>query len=108
VALIPYRINEATRNIYPLKLQEYLASGRPVVSAALPSVLPYQNVVGIAETHPDIVEQIQRVMDQDSQQKREARQDVARRNSWEHRVEEKSAHILRRLATACEGGADKS
>ncbi|MCC6144262.1 MAG: glycosyltransferase [Candidatus Hydrogenedentes bacterium] len=108
VALIPYKVNEATANIYPLKLQEYLASGRPVVSAPLPAILPYQNVVGIAETHPDIVEQIQRALDGDSPERQMARQEVARQNSWEHRVEEKSAHILRRLAVTREGGPTTS
>ncbi|MBM3224355.1 MAG: glycosyltransferase family 1 protein, partial [Candidatus Tectomicrobia bacterium] len=32
VCLMPYRLNEATRNIYPLKLHEYMATGKPVVT----------------------------------------------------------------------------
>ena len=97
VALIPYKVNEATRNIYPLKLQEYLATGKPVVSSAMPAVAPYGEVVAIAETHEACVAEIEAALRKDSPEKRAARQAVARANSWERRVEEKSAHILRLL-----------
>jgi glycosyltransferase involved in cell wall biosynthesis len=36
IFLLPYVKNELTRNINPLKLREYLATGRPVVSTSLP------------------------------------------------------------------------
>lgn len=38
VAVIPYNSNSYTANCFPLKLYEYLASGRPVVVTGLPSV----------------------------------------------------------------------
>jgi glycosyltransferase involved in cell wall biosynthesis len=94
-AVVPYKVNEATRNIYPLKLHEYLATGKPVVSAALPALRPYGDVVAIAESYSDFVAKIERSIQEDTAAKREARQAVARRNSWEQRVEEKSRHILR-------------
>jgi glycosyltransferase involved in cell wall biosynthesis len=97
VAIIPYKVNEATRNIYPLKLQEYLATGTPVVTAALPAMLPYREVVEIADSREDFVAKIERCLFRDSRELAEARQGVARQNSWEHRVEEKSEHILRVL-----------
>jgi len=49
VALLPYARNELTRSINPLKLREYLASGRPVVSTSLPEVLAYAPEVRIAD-----------------------------------------------------------
>lgn len=95
--LIPYKINEATRHIYPLKLQEYLASGKPVVSSAMPAVLPYGEVVSIAEDHQAFLSRIEAALAEDTPVRRNARQAVARANSWEQRIAEKSAHILRRL-----------
>jgi len=97
VAIIPYMVNEATRDIYPLKLQEYLATGKPVVSAALPALLPYGDVVSIAESHRDFEAKIAQAIQDDTPEARETRQEVARRNSWEQRVEEKSAHVVRLL-----------
>ena len=58
VALIPYRLNELTRNIFPLKLYEYLAAGLPVVAAALPELAPFAGMVSLAheaEQYPALV-----------------------------------------------------
>ncbi len=44
VGVIPFRVTPFTRNIYPLKLNEYLAAGRPVVTtpfAPLGDAAPY-------------------------------------------------------------------
>ena len=46
VALIPYKLNELTRNIFPLKLYEYLAAGLPIVAAALPELEPFAGTGG--------------------------------------------------------------
>jgi len=100
VTLIPYKVNEATRNIYPLKLQEYLAAGKPVVSAALPSVCAYDHVVQTATSHHDFLRKIEEcLVDPHGPARVQARQAVARANSWDQRLTEKSAHILRLLET---------
>jgi glycosyltransferase involved in cell wall biosynthesis len=44
-----YDVNDYTNSIFPLKLNEYLASGRPAVSSRIESVLPFAEVVGLAE-----------------------------------------------------------
>ena len=50
--LIPFIIDPLTEAVNPIKLREYLAAGRPVVSSAMPEVIPYGNAVSLAET-PD-------------------------------------------------------
>ncbi len=39
VAIIPYRLNGYTANVFPMKVFEYLAAGVPVVSTPLPSLV---------------------------------------------------------------------
>ncbi len=95
VLFVPYMVNDATRNIYPLKLQEYFATGKPVVSEALPSVRVYEDVVEIAESHDDFITRVEASLRNDAPELHEVRQVIARANSWEHRVEVKSGHILR-------------
>ncbi|MDH3223057.1 MAG: glycosyltransferase [Gemmatimonadota bacterium] len=38
VALVPFRVNELTRAVNPIKLREYLSAGIPVVATRLPEV----------------------------------------------------------------------
>ncbi|MBI2300212.1 MAG: glycosyltransferase [Armatimonadetes bacterium] len=48
VLLIVRRLNDLTRSMNPLKLREYLATGRPVVSSPLPEVVSSQSKYGAA------------------------------------------------------------
>jgi glycosyltransferase involved in cell wall biosynthesis len=50
VCMMCYDVCDYTNNIYPLKLNEYLATGRPVVSSPIDSVLELDHVVRIAES----------------------------------------------------------
>jgi glycosyltransferase involved in cell wall biosynthesis len=47
--LLPYHLNALTRNINPLKLKEYLATGKPVISTPLPDVCELSEFVRIIE-----------------------------------------------------------
>lgn len=50
VCMMCYEVCDYTNNIYPLKLNEYLATGRPVVCSPIDSVLGLDHVVRIAES----------------------------------------------------------
>ncbi len=95
VALIPYVIGDHTLTVYPLKLHEYLAAGRPVVATALPELQPFRQVVRIADTYEQYVRQIREAMADRDPLAVEGRVAVARENTWEQRV----AEIYRVLET---------
>ncbi len=88
VALIPYCLRGYTLSAYPLKLHEYLAAGRAVVSTALPELRPYRDVVRIAESHDEFVHQIGEALHDHVPQSIEARVAVAQENTWDQRVDE--------------------
>jgi glycosyltransferase involved in cell wall biosynthesis len=48
VCLMCYEVSDYTNSIYPLKLHEYLAAGRPIVSAPITEVIPYADVLTLA------------------------------------------------------------
>lgn len=86
VGIIPYVLNDWTRAVDPLKLLEYLAAGIPVVSAALPEVRKYEEVVAIASDHEDFVGGVARALDERSASSRLERQSIARNNTWAARA----------------------
>jgi glycosyltransferase involved in cell wall biosynthesis len=98
VALIPYALNDATRGIYPMKTQEYLAGGKPVVAPRLPACAGLEKVVYFADSHEDFVAKTAQALDEDSAERQAERRIVAQANGWRQRLEERSAHILRVLA----------
>jgi glycosyltransferase involved in cell wall biosynthesis len=98
VALIPYRVCELTRNIFPLKLFEYLAAGLPVVAGGLPELERYADVVALAENVEDYAILVRAALAAETPQKRAARVALAAENSWENRVAEISALVESALA----------
>lgn len=53
VCTMPYCLDDYTKYIYPLKLHEYLASGRPVVGAPIRSLQEFAHVVRLATSVDD-------------------------------------------------------
>ncbi|BAF60953.1 hypothetical protein PTH_2772 [Pelotomaculum thermopropionicum SI] len=86
VAVIPFKINELTRGVNPVKLYEYLAAGRPVVSSALPEVLPFAEVVAVARDPHEFVKKIEAELAGNTPEKVAARLRLAAQNSWEARA----------------------
>jgi len=86
VALIPYLLEGYVLTAYPLKLHEYLAAGRAIVSTALPELRSYGHLVHIAETHSEFISKIREALQDHSPQAIAARVAVARENTWDNRV----------------------
>lgn len=94
VALIPYTTNEYTRSVFPLKVHEYLAAGKPVVASGVPSVAQLHPHVRLAESPEAFVAAIAEAIAANGAGDRE-RIAVAAANTWEHR-----ANTLLRLIDA--------
>ena len=96
VCIMPYTVDGFNNNIYPLKLHEYLASGRPVVGSPIRTLRDFRHVVSLAGNleewssalaaalHPSVVAPAATT----------ARQDTARRYDW-------SEIIYRIVETIC-------
>jgi len=53
VAILPYKLNQQVINSNPIKLREYLATGKPVVSVDFPQAHHYSDVVAIASSYEE-------------------------------------------------------
>jgi teichuronic acid biosynthesis glycosyltransferase TuaH len=85
--IIPYRINTLTKSIYPLKINEYLAAGKPVVATNFSDdIQSFSDVAYIADTHDEFVGMIDTALAEDNQNRKYQRLNKAESNSWENRV----------------------
>lgn len=62
VGTLCYVVDGYSKFIYPLKINEYLATGRPVVGVPIPSINMYRDVVKIARTAEEWSEAIARCL----------------------------------------------
>jgi glycosyltransferase involved in cell wall biosynthesis len=97
VCLLPYRVNEWTRNIDSLKLYEYLACGKPIVATDVPTAQRFSSVVRIAKSDSELIASIQAAISEDSSTLQTTRRQIAAQHTWQHRVETLSVAIERRL-----------
>jgi len=100
VAVIPYRLNDYTNGVFPIKFFEFWASGRPVVISPLPAVREYWGAVRVADTAESFVEACQAALSEDTPEARQNRLELGRQNSWDSRVKKLSDLMLAALPAA--------
>lgn len=99
VCLIPYVVNPFTESVYPGKLVEYLAHGRPVVSTPIREVLPYAAVVKIESTVDGFVAAVaQTLAEPDSADRRAERVRAIEQNAYENVVDAMISAVEARVA----------
>jgi len=91
VCLLCYALTDYTKFIFPLKLHEYLASGRPVVGSDIRSLRDFTSVIRIAHDPAGWVEAIGAALapGENTGARMEQRRQVARQYDWNvlaHRV----------------------
>jgi glycosyltransferase involved in cell wall biosynthesis len=84
VCTMPYCVNDYTKYIYPLKLHEYLATGRPVVGSRLPTLERFAEVVSLANTETEWSSAIAAALTRaaGTAERRSERQAIARVHDW--------------------------
>lgn len=85
VALIPHHLSDYTTSSFPMKLYEYLAAGRPVVSTPLPAIADVA-MVRFAETVEGFAEAIRLAKATDSPEMVRRRVNEAKQHTWEDRL----------------------
>jgi glycosyltransferase involved in cell wall biosynthesis len=85
--IIPYRVDELTRSVFPMKVYEYLAAGLPTVATPLPAIREVEGI-SFAETAADMVHELETAIRDDSEQARQDRSRLARSHSWETRLDD--------------------
>jgi len=88
VAILPFKVNNITKGVSPVKLFEYMASGLPIVSTNIPECQKYKSVL-IANSVDEFCEKIDFALTlKNNEEYRNLLKKEALENTWEKRVDE--------------------
>ncbi len=86
--LIPFRKNTLTKSIYPLKINEYLAAGKPVIATHFSEdIYSFRDVAYVVDTDEEFIEAVDKAITENNNERIQARIKVAEQNTWTARVE---------------------
>ena len=87
VTIIPFKKNILTASIYPLKINEYLAAGKPVVSTNFSEdIRDFSDVIYLAENDEGFMNELNKAIGENDEIKIEERALKASENTWTQRV----------------------
>lgn len=86
--IIPFLCNQLTKSIYPLKINEYLSAGKPVVSTSFSTdIVSFRDVALIAGSHAEFVESIDLAIGANTPEMLARRVSFSSGNNWEARAQ---------------------
>jgi len=94
-AWIPFRVNELTRAVNPIKLREYLAAGLPTFSTPLPESIAMGEIICVGSGPEDVVRFLGQDVARDRADARRARRASVADHSWGARA----ARLIKALET---------
>ncbi len=101
VCIVPHLVTPFTESLNPIKLWEYLAGGKPIVSTSVAGFRDFPEHVLLADNAEEFASAVGRALGQ-KRGRGEARRREARQHSWESRVDQ-----VLRVIDACVRSAAK-
>lgn len=94
ILIMPFVVNELIESVNPVKLYEYIYSGKPCISPRYGEALPFENFVCLYKSHDDCISIIDNIVNGVIKQKSltECREFV-QVNTWNNRVKDISSVI---------------
>lgn len=86
VAIMPWKQNRWIRACNPIKLKEYLALGKPIVSTPFAELAKYHDVVYEAKTSEEFAESIKRAIEEDNEDQIAIRKQKVEKASWDSKA----------------------
>ncbi len=86
VCINPQLVNQVTIGNYPRKIDEYLATGKPVVATATEAMSFFSKYTYLAKTKEDYVQLINKALMEDNEDLRAQRSRFASSHTWENSV----------------------
>ncbi len=84
VCIIPFKVNELTKSVNPVKLYEYLAGGKNIVSITMGELEQYGEIVYVARGHDDFIGKVAVALE--NKPYVDAMKAVADENTWDRKA----------------------
>jgi hypothetical protein len=97
ICVMPYHKTNYTKYIYPMKMHEYFACGKPVVSTELENLKEYSKYIEFAESSGEWINIIEKLLKKDCDEYEEKNMDLARLNSWQKRIDKINIEIKKSI-----------
>lgn len=97
VAIMPWNRNRWIEFCNPIKMKEYLALGKPVVSTYYPEVEAYSDIVYVAQDYDTFVSCIHEAVEEHDPAKEDERRNRVKNETWDNKVEQIKAAIEKGL-----------
>jgi len=92
VCIMPFARNKIGEGLVPLKMFEYLAMGKPIVSTESKVLRPFNEVISLSK-EDDFVESIEIVLAEKTKESAKSAREMAMEYSWENRINEYSTAV---------------
>ncbi len=103
VAMIPYHVNDHTQTANPLKLREYIATGKPVVTTPMREVFRFEDVIHIAEKGPAFIQAMEKALDMPANNEKRAL--ALQGEAWHEKAELVASWIEQKLPSTAQDAA---
>ena len=97
VAIMPWNKSKWIEFCNPIKVKEYLALGKPIVSMYYPEIEPYRDVVYVAQDYDSFVSCILEAAKENNPAMKQLRRERVRNETWDSKVEQIVAVMERDL-----------
>ncbi len=87
VCINPQLKNEITKGNYPLKIDEYLAIGKPVVATRTKAMKLFEEYTYLADEPEDYIKLIEKALAENNEKKIRSRASFARSHTWENSMQ---------------------
>jgi len=98
VCMLQWRMSEWIRKCNPLKMLEYMAAGKPIVSVEIEEACRHSDVISIAGSKEEFCQAIEWELHNDTEDRRKKRIAIAADHDWQRQVQRISEAIESAIA----------
>jgi len=85
VCIIPFKKTKLIEATHPIKLYEYFAAGKPVVTTDMPEIYPMAKICYVSKSKEDFLNNLKKAANESEQTLEKERIEFSSKNTWENR-----------------------